>query len=67
MHTEFCKFVILSVASYIFGPPAVAFNEHLPEDWYNRWLKHFGSHANYGVICLHISRCICWLFLVRYV
>ena len=67
MHTQFCKLIILSIASYIFRPPTVAFKELLPEDGYNRWQKHFGGHANHVVIYLHIYTCICWLFVRRYV
>jgi len=67
MHIQFCKLIILSVASYIFRPPTVAFIEHLPEDRYSRCPKHFGSYANYYIIYLHICICICWLFLIRYV
>jgi len=67
MHIQFCKLIILSIVSYIYRPPTVAFIELLPEDGYNRWQKHFGGHTNSYIIYLHICIRICWLFLIRYV
>jgi hypothetical protein len=50
MHKQFRGFFISSVASYIFRPPNVAFNEHLHEDSYNSWPKHLGGYADHYMI-----------------
>ena len=66
MHIEICGFIILSVSSLIFRPATLIFNEHRPEDCYNRWTKHFGGNVNYDIIHLHICIWIYVLFFIRY-
>jgi len=40
-------------------------SNQLPEDGHNKWPKDVGGYADYNIINLYISICICWLFNIR--
>ena len=65
-HIQISSFIMISVRSYIFGPPTMAFKTHLPEDGYNSWPKPLGGYALYNVINIRICICIFLLFLIKY-